>query len=444
MGFFERFLAKNQALVIPFFPNLLMMRFLLILALQMQAAIISYFVYRLTYDPLLHKGNPVVLGMIGLWEVIPAVGFSLFSGHFVDISEKKKLSMLFITGYLVLSVFFAGIVYCGNYHIIPVNAIIWLVYGGIFVGGIIRSFLSPASFSLLGLILPKHLYANGSTWSSASWQIGAVLGPLLGGFMIALAGFEAAMICCSIVLIGSFNSISRIPKQAVHLSEKEPMLRSMGRGLKFVFGSQIIKSIMMLDMFAVLFGGAVALLPVYADDILNVGEIGFGWLRASSSIGSVIAMVGMSFLPVRKNPGLKMYACFIAFGLATVVFGYCGVLGSHDLLFNFMGLRLSYAFLLGFVMLLLIGVFDAINIVIRHTILQMNTPDNMRGRVAAVNTIFISSSNELGAMESGLTAKWMGTVPAVAFGGYIAVLVVFISWFAAPELRTYQLHEKHD
>jgi hypothetical protein len=188
-------------------------------------------------------------------------------------------------------------------------------------------------------------------------------------------------------------------------------------------------------MFAVLFGGAVALLPVYAIDILKVGEIGYGWMRAAPGIGSVICLFILSFIPLKKRPGIKLLLCIAGFGVTTIIFGYCGYFGT-DKIFNFFGFGLSWGFIIAFLMLLLGGMFDAVNVVIRGTILQVYTPDSMRGRVAAVNTMFISSSNELGGMESGITAKWMGTVPAVVFGGCMTLVVVAVTWIAAPMLRS--------
>ena len=438
----KKFLLENKVLQHPFFVHFLVMRFTLILGLQMQAAIISYFVYRLTYNENTHKGDPVVLGLIGLWEVIPAIGFSLFSGHFVDISEKKKLISKCLLGYFILSIFFALIAFPQMQNYVPKNSIIWLAFLGIFIGGMFRAFLSPASFALLGIIVPKELIPNATTWSSASWQIGAVVGPLLAGVMIACTGFQTSLFMVGLFIIISFINISFIPKQPVIKKEKEPILKSLTEGIKFVFGTQIILAVLTLDMFAVLFGGAVALLPVYADDILKVGEIGFGWLRSAPAIGAVVALLRMSVKPVKNNPGLKLFLCFIGFGISTIIFGYCGFLGSKSVWATIGGLNISGSFLLAFSMLLLGGMFDAVNVVIRHIILQLNTPHNMRGRVAAVNTIFISSSNELGAMESGITAKWMGTVPAVVFGGCMTIAVVAITWFIAPVLKTFKIEDE--
>ncbi len=406
-----------------------MLRFAIILALNMQATIVSYYVYKLTHDKL-------ALGMLGLWEVIPAIGFSLFSGHFVDLKEKRTLLLQCTVGYLLLSAFFVVLAWPHLQATLSSRAILWLIYGGIFIGGALRAFLSPASFALMGKLVPRELYPNATTWSSTSWQIGAVVGPLLGGFMIALSGFQVSLVSVGVIELISLVALLRIPKQELAArKEKEPIMKSLGEGIKFVFSTQVILAALSLDMFAVLFGGAVALLPVYADDILKVGEVGYGWMRAAPAVGSVITLFILSMMPLGKKPGIKLLLCIAGFGVTTIVFGYCGILGGSTPLFSIAGFGISWGFIIAFTMLLAGGMFDAVSVVIRGTILQLYTPDAMRGRVAAVNTMFISSSNELGAMESGITARWMGTVPAVVVGGCLTLVVVGVTWLTAPMLR---------
>jgi MFS family permease len=425
------FLVKNKALHYPVFRNFLLVRVAIILALNMQSAIVSYYAYTLTHDKL-------TLGMLGLWEVIPAIGFSLFSGHFVDLKEKKTLMSQCIMGYILLTAFFVMLAWPGVQNHMSVQKIMWLIYGGIFIGGALRAFLGPSSFSLQGMLVPRELYPNATTWSLTSWHIGAVAGPLIGGFMI-IFGFHISLITVGIIELVSLFAIFRIPRQEVLKKEKEPITKSLGEGLRFVFGSQLILAVLSLDMFAVLFGGAVALLPVYAVDILKVGEVGFGWMRAAPGIGSVITLIILSVVPLKKNPGMKLMLTIAAFGVTTIIFAYSGYFGTAPIV-TISGFTISWGFIMAVFMLLLGGVFDAVNVAIRHTILQVYTPDSMRGRVAAVNTMFISSSNELGAMESGITAKWMGTVPAVVFGGIMTLAVVGVTYFAAPALRTLNIH----
>lgn len=390
------------------------MRLAIIMALNMQMTIISYMVYRITKDQL-------SLGIIGLAEVIPAIAFSLFSGHFVDQREKRTSLLQCMVAYLLLSLFFILLSNGSFQNYTGASLTVWLIYAGVFAGGAIRAFLSPSTFALLGLIIPKKQYSNASIWSSTSWHIGAVLGPLLGGVMIAMSGFSTSLIVVFFIQVISLIALLRIPKQAVHSNGKEPIMKSLGEGLRFVFKTQAVLAALSLDMFAVLFGGAVALLPVYADDILKVGEVGFGWLRAAPAIGAIIMSAFLAFIPLKTNAGPKLLFSIAGFGLSTIMFG------------------VSTTFNVAFIALLLGGAFDQISVIIRGTILQLYTPDNMRGRVAAVNTMFISSSNELGALESGVTAKWMGTVPAVVFGGVMTIVVVAATYFSAPVLKTLKL-----
>ncbi len=408
------FLVKNKTLRYREFKSYLVMRLAMILALNMQMTIISYMVYRLTKDEL-------SLGMLGLWEVIPAIGFSLISGHYVDQREKRNTLLICFIAYLFLSLFFVVLSFGSLHRELGVNTVVWLIYAGVFVGGAIRAFLSPATFALMGLIIPKKHYANASVWSSTAWHTGAVIGPLIAGTLIALSGFEISLGIVFVIEVISLIALLRIPKQIVHSTGKEPILKSLGEGLKFVFNSQAVLVALSLDMFAVLFGGAVALLPVYADDILKVGEVGFGWLRAAPAIGSIIMSLFLFVIPLKTKAGIKLLLSIAGFGITTIIFG------------------ISTNFILSFAILMAGGMFDQISVIIRGTILQLYTPDNMRGRVAAVNTMFISSSNELGALESGITAKWMGTVPAVVFGGVMTLVVVGVTYLKAPILKTLRL-----
>ncbi|HTN45020.1 MAG TPA: MFS transporter [Flavipsychrobacter sp.] len=416
MRIYLKFLLKNKVLNYVNYRRYLLLRFTLILALYMQTTIISYMLYRITKDQL-------SLGMLGLAEVIPAIGFSMFSGHFVDRKEKRNLLVMCVTGYLILTAFFTVLSVPSVQKSMTVTATSWLLYLGVFIGGAIRAFLSPSNFALLGMIIPRRLYANATTWSSTAWQLGGVLGPLVGGMMIAATNFEISMASVFAIEVISLFAILMIPRQPVLLKEKEPILKSLGEGLRFVFRTQIVLAALALDMFAVLFGGAVALLPVFADDILKVGEVGYGWLRAAPGIGSILTLGILSFIPLKTKPGIKLLLCISGFGITSILFG------------------ISDFFLLSFLMLLTGGMFDAVSVVIRSTILQLYTPDQMRGRVAAVNTMFVSSSNELGALESGLTAKWMGTIPAVVFGGVMTLVVAGVTYFKAPSLKKLDLNK---
>ena len=380
----------------------------------MQTTIIVYWVYTLTNDV-------ASVGLLGLFEAIPAIGLSFISGHIVDQREKRNMIRTCLLCYLALSGFFICLSLQGIVHDLSAHAIVRLVYFGIFFGGALRAFVSPSAFALMGLLVPRKLYPNAATWSSSAWQMGAIIGPLSGGLLIAAAGISLSL-CGALLMISiSLVCIFSIPKQEVMQKVKEPVLKSLREGARFVFRTQIILAVLMLDMFAVLFGGATALLPAYARDILKVGEIGFGWLRAAPGIGAIIMFLVLINRPLKTAPGMRLLLCIAGFGTSLIIFG------------------ISKNFALSLCMLVLSGAFDAVSVIIRGTILQLYTPDAMRGRVAALNTMFISSSNELGEVESGFTAKWMGTVPAVVFGGCMTLIVVGVTYFRAPKLKTLKL-----
>ncbi len=388
------------------------------MALNMQTTVIVYWVYQLTHDV-------ASVGLLGLFEAIPAIGFSLISGHFVDQREKRTMILTCMLAYLALSVAYIGLSLPFVTHGVANTSVVHLIYAGIFIGGTLRAFISPATFAMLGLLVPRRHLLNAGTWSSSSWQLGAIIGPLLAGFLIAGVSITGSLIGTLLFIGVALGGILGIPKQAVMKKDKEPILQSLREGLRFVFSTQIILAALMLDMFAVLFGGATALLPAYVDTVLHIPpewkEIAFGWLRAAPGIGAIIMFFIFANRPLRTNPGPKLLLCIAGFGVSIIIFG------------------LSRWFTLSLVMLVLSGAFDAVSVVIRGTVLQLYTPDAVRGRVAAVNTMFISSSNELGEVESGFTAKWMGPVPAVVFGGCMTLIVAGVTWFAAPRLRKLKL-----
>ena len=432
---FLSFLLKNKTLNYPQFRKYLLQRFAIIMSLNMQMTIVSYMVYQLTHDEL-------SLGLLGLWEVIPAFGFSLLSGPYVDHREKRTLLLRCYIGYLLLSAFYVMLAFPSFQQTAGTTVTVWLIYAGVFINGMLRAFLSPSNFALMGLIVPKRLYANATTWSSTAWQFGAVMGPLLGGMLLATTGFAWSLSSILAIQAVGMVAVFMIPKLPVMMKDKEPIMQSLKSGLQFVFNKQVILAALSLDMFAVLFGGAVALLPVYADDILKAGEAGYGWLRAAPGIGAIICLLILSFIPLKTKAGAKLLWSIALFGLTTIIFGVCGEIAGLEpigWLSAFFGFNISWAFILAFSMLLLGGLVDSVSVIIRGTILQLYTPDHMRGRVASVNTMFISSSNELGALESGFTAKWMGTVPAVVFGGIMTLVVVGVTYFKAPLLRTMKL-----
>ena len=397
------------------FNIFLLIRFILVFGWSMQFIIVEWEVYNLTKDPL-------SLGLIGLAEVIPAVSMALFAGHIVDQNEKKRLFVFAISAFLLVAIGYYFVTSPYVYDTYTSNQILIGIYLLVFIGGFIRAFFGPIIFSLVALIVPKKIYPNAATWSSSTWQLAIVVGPAFAGFSIALIGVHASMgfVLASIVL-GLLLTVFIKKKPILNPKIGEPILQSLKAGLSFVYKTKEILVAITLDMVAVLFGGAIALLPIYAQDILQVGSEGFGILRAAPAVGSVIMMFASAYMPLTKNAGKKLLLAIFGFGLTIIAFG------------------ISSAFWLSVVALFLYGVTDGVSMIIRQTILQLKTPDEVRGRVASVNSIFVGSSNELGAFESGLTAKLMGTVNAVVFGGVMTILTVGFTSFKFPNFRKLDL-----
>ena len=415
MGFF----AKNPVLKIREFLSFLSIRFGLIFALNMQITIIYYWVYHITNDKL-------ALGFVGLAEVIPAIGCSLFSGHFVDLNEKRKMVLFCISSYIILAICLFMLTTPFSVSNLGVDTTVYIIYFLVFCGGIVRSFMGPSVFSLFGLIVPRKHFANATSWGSMAWQTGSMMGPLVAGLMIALNGIITGMFAVIIILATLLIPILSISTKPILKKEKEPMLQSLTQGIRFVIKTPALLGAQLLDMFSVLFGGAVALLPVYQKEILHVDEVGFGLLRSAPGVGALITLGILAFLPLRTYPGRKLFIAVTGFALCIIGFG------------------LSTNFILSFFMLLFSGMFDAVSVVIRSTILQLVTPDHMRGRVASVNTMFVSSSNELGDFESGVMAHWLGTVRAVVTGGCITLGVIAITFFSAPQLRRFGFEDEEE
>ncbi|CAM1349945.1 MFS transporter [Tenacibaculum insulae] len=406
------------------FNIFLLVRFALVFAWSMQFIIIEWQVYSITK-------NPLSLGIIGLMEVIPAVSMALFAGHIVDQKEKRNLLALCIGTFSLISL---GLFFLTLPSFIKgweTNIVLYSIYGLVFFGGLLRSFFGPTIFSLIALIVPKKLYPNAATWSSSTWQMASVLGPAFAGFTISWIGVHWSLCIVFSLVVFSFLMVFFVKKKPI-LNPKigEPVMKSLKEGISFVFKTKAILGAITLDMISVLFGGAVALLPVYAQDILKVGPEGFGALRAAPAIGAFLTMLITAYIPISKNAGMKLLTAIFGFGVCIIVFG------------------LSSVFWISIVALFFSGVTDGVSMVIRQTILQLKTPDHMRGRVASVNSMFVGSSNELGAFESGVTAKLMGTVTAVVFGGTMTLITVVTTGIINPTLRKLDLtkdleaHEK--
>ena len=405
------------------FNIFLLIRFAMVFAWSMQFIVIEWEVYSITK-------NPLSLGLIGLMEVIPAVSMALFAGHIVDQNEKRSLLIKCILGFSVVSLGLFLITWPEVVGDLPADTVLYSIYFLVFLGGIVRAFLGPTIFSLFSLLVPKKIYPNAATWSSSVWQMGAVVGPAAGGFFIHWIGVHWSMCFVFAFSLMALLLLLQIPKKPIlNPNIGEPILKSLKEGIKFVRNTKVILGALTLDMFAVLFGGAVALLPIYAQDILKVGPEGFGILRAAPAVGALLIMFTSAHFPLNKNAGMKLLIAIFGFGICIIIFG------------------ISTWFWVSVIALFLSGVTDGISMVIRQTILQLRTPDAMRGRVASVNSMFVGSSNELGAFESGLTAKLMGTVTAVVFGGGMTILTVIGTGVFFPKLRKLDLQkdiEEHE
>ena len=399
------------------FNTFLLLRFAMVFAWSMQFIIIEWQVYSLTK-------NPLSLGIIGLMEIIPAVAMALFAGHIVNQKEKKSLLFKCIVGFSIISIGLFLLTWPPVVSGWKMDTVLYAIYFMVFLGGIVRSFLGPTIFFFFFLIVPKKAYSNAATWSSSVWQVGSVVGPAVAGFSIHWIGVHWSL--CIVIAFSIFSIIALTQIESKPILNKkigEPVKESLKAGVRFVFNNPAILSSLSLDMFAVLFGGAVALLPIFAQDILKVGPEGFGVLRAAPAVGAFITMFVSAYVPMNKNAGMKLLIAIFGFGVCIIVFG------------------LSTLYWLSVVALFFSGIFDGISVVIRQTILQLKTPDDMRGRVSAVNSIFVGSSNELGAFESGVTAKLMGTVTAVVFGGSMTLLTVLVTGFVSPTFRKLDLQK---
>ncbi len=422
-------MAKNDpyaALRIREFNVFLLMRFLLVFGWSMQFIVIEWQIYTITKDEL-------YLGLIGLAEIIPAFTMALFAGHIVDQKEKRNLLAICIAAFSLISL---GLFYLTREETVAkwsMNSILIGIYALVFFGGFLRSFFGPTIFSLVALIVPKKIYPNAATWSTSTWKTAAVLGALFAGFSISWIEVDNTLcLVFGLVMLSLFLVFFIKKKPILNKNIGEPVMQSLKVGVDFVFKNKAILGALTLDMIAVLFGGVVAILSVFAQDILHVGSKGFGVLNASISLGSIVTMFATTYLPINKNTGRKLLIAVFIFGICIIGFG------------------LSSLFWVSVLLLFISGAADGISMVIRQTILQLKTPDEMRGRVSSVNSMFVGSSNELGAFESGLTAKIMGPVAAVVFGGTMTLITVFTIGVKNPVLRDLDLtkdveaHEHED
>lgn len=388
-------------------------RFILTFGIQMQSLIVGWQIYQLTHDAL-------SLGLIGLSEALPFLSITLYGGHIADKTSRKKIILYSNLIYFICALALLGVstqfrTLLNIYGTLPIYIIIVIT-------GFARGFMGPAQSSFVAQLIPRELYGNAYTWNSLAWQIAEVSGPAAGGLIYGFFGIGSAYLTVVILSAIGFLFYTRIAEKPIPQGKtKETIWQSLTGGLKFVFKDQIILSAITLDMFAVFFGGAVAVLPIFADQVLRVGAKGLGFLRAAPAVGEIIMSVIQVHKPFFKNAGRNLLLCVFGFGIAIILFA------------------LSKSFYFSLFLLFLSGLFDNVSVVIRSTIIQLFTPDEVRGRVSSVNGIFISSSNELGSFESGVAAKFIGLVPSVIFGGSMTLVVVALVRKFAPKLRTLKI-----
>ncbi|PJG43280.1 transporter [Acinetobacter tandoii] len=384
-------------------------QFCLTLAILIQEIIVAYSLYKITKDPL-------TLGFIGLAEALPFIALSLWGGYFADRFNKQSIMKICLFFAVPLPLVLWGLFHAFGLGHIDVTTLSWGIYAVIFGLGTIRGFYNPSATSLKPFLIPRELYANGATWTTIGWQSGVILGPMLGGFMLAYLGRETSLLSVAVLLSICFLLINLLQKRSFPSIETENLWASLGDGFRFIWKTKIVLWAISLDLVSVLFGGVIALLPIFAEDILKIGPEGLGYLRAAPSIGALITMIALTRFPPTHHAWRNMLLAVAGFGVFTLVFAF------------------SNHFWLSLFALAMTGACDSISVVVRQTILQIYPPENMRGRVAAVNGMFVSSSNELGAFESGLAARYMGTIMATVFGGCMTLLVVGLSWSKTSDL----------
>ena len=406
------------------FRSYIGMRFCFTFAYSMQAVVIGFYIYQLTK-------SAFALGLVGLCEAIPAVCIALYGGYIADKSEKRKMLLLIFSGVILTSVVMFVVTLKGMSGVIHTGWIVPIIYIMIFCNGIARAFYGPATFTIYAHSIPKELYPNGSTWSSSSWQVASIIGPAAGGLIYGyadklipgLTGITATFAVIIFFLLVSLLLVALLRKYPPVFVPKESIWKSLSEGIHFVFSNKMMIGAMSLDLFSVFFGGAVALLPIFANEILKVGAEGLGIMRATSSLGAVLTMLAMTRFSPMGKPWRNLLIAVTGFGLSIICFG------------------LSRSFYLSLLFLFTEGAFDSISVIIRGTIMQLLTPDHMRGRVSAVNQMFIGSSNEIGAFESGTAARLLGTVPSVIFGGSMTMIIVGITYLKTKKLIPLSLQQ---
>ena len=394
------------------FRWLMLYRICTLFSYQIVAVTVGWHVYELTRDPW-------SLGLIGLAEVIPFFCVAPFSGYLVDHLPRRKLGAA-ACAVLALNALLLALVAS---DVVPLRGL-WPIYLAIAIGGVARSFLGPVHNALFARVLRRDQFGRGASIGSVVFQTGLVLGPAIGGLLVGAAGkWTAYGLATVFALVAAVALLCMSVSEPAQQQQRGPVFASIGEGLRFVFGHQILLAALALDMFAVLFGGAISLAPAFIKDVLDAGPEALGILRGAPALGAVAAALWLARHPLQANAGRIMLASVACFGACMVGFG------------------LSTAFWLSVLFLLLSGVFDGVSVVLRSTVLQLTTPDEMRGRVSSVNSIFISSSNELGAFYAGSMARLLGLVPSVVLGGFVTMGIVAATAWKAPRLRTLDLRD---
>lgn len=382
-------------------------RIFMTIALQIQVVVVGWHIYSITKDPF-------SLGLIGLAEILPNFSVTLFAGHFADLYNRKK-----IVGTCLFILMFSGVaLYSVTNQVSQSDDLVICLYVIIALTGLARGTMGPSLFSILTECVPKQVQVNSSSWNSTLWQIAFVVGSGSSGFLFSAISYDAYLVISFFMLLAVLSFWFISPKPHLIINDKRaPIFASIKEGIKYVFNHQVILSALSLDLFAVLFGGAVALLPIFASDILKVGPQGLGFLKAAPSVGSFLMAIVNVYYPPVKNSGKKFLWAVFGFGICMIIFA------------------LSKDFVLSLLVLAVSGAFDNMSVVVRSTIMQTYIPSDMKGKVSAVNSMFIGSSNEIGQFESGVAARLMGVVPSVVFGGTMTLLVVIFTAFKAPKLK---------
>lgn len=379
-------------------------RFLTTVSSEMQAVAVAWQIYGLTRRPL-------DLGLVGLAQFLPGICLFLVAGHTADRVPRRRILQVCYACFATCSLLLLALTLRGLSSPFPIYLVILL-------NGVVRAFNGPASQAFVPLLVPPEDFPNAVAWSSSIFQTAIITGPMLGGLIYGVTGRPVLVFALS--ALGYFLALLLL-RQVRVTATVQPPRKASGRmvleGLSFIWHNKLIFGAISLDLFAVLLGGAVALLPVYAREILRIGATGLGILRCAPAVGAVLMGLVIAHWPLKRRAGLVMLACVFAFGVFTVVFG------------------LSHNVVISLVMLFLIGASDSISVIVRSTMIQLSTPDAMRGRVSAVNSVFIGASNEVGQFESGVTAQWFGAVPAVVMGG-VGTMLIVLGWSALfPKLR---------